>query len=288
MRPFAAVRDPREYRRGMVLGLTLAETLLLLMFLLLMALGALLWRREGELAVARTDATAAAAKAAHEQGEKERLISVLTPLIPELPEHGVAVPDAKTLAARLREAAAAQQRIDELTSALAEARGQRGPEGADQQGRVTELEHQRDELHVGLANERGRRVQAESELRELRERIRRGGSLYPPCGPDEFSFHVTILDQGRAIVEDISTPAGRSHEAWELIRPFPRGTPISLSQFLGATQAYAEWGHARRPECRFGVRVRDRTSAANKGGYKAAMGNLGSPPDFRPFWRVGG
>lgn len=309
MRLFAAVRDPREYRRGMVLGLTLAETLLLLMFLLLMALGALLWRREAELAAAKTDAATATAKAAHEQREREKLTSALASLIPELWERGVAVPDAQTLAVKLVEAERARRQIDELASSLtevradlAEARRQRdalatrvqelerqlGPEGADLPSRLQDLERQRDDLHAGLAREQRKREQAETELRDLRERIRRGGSLYPPCGPDEFSFRVTILDQGRAIVEDISTPAGRRHEAWELIRPFPRGTPISLSQFLGATRAYAEWGHARQPECRFGVRVLDRTSAANKDGYKAAMGSLGSPPNFRPFWRVGG
>lgn len=305
MRLFAAVRDPREYRRGMVLGLTLAETLLLLMFLLLMALGALLWRRDAELAATQQQLD----QERRQSQDLRRALRPLSPLLEELRRQGAEIPSVEALAAKLAEGERAQRQIDELTSSLtevrvelAEARRQRDalatrvqelerqvdPQGADLLGRVRDLERERDELHAALASEQREREQAETELRGLRERIRRGGSLYPPCGPDEFSFRVTILDQGRAIVEDISTPAGRRHEAWELIRPFPRGTPISLSQFLGATQAYAEWGHARQPECRFGVRVLDRTSAANKDGYKAAMGSLGSPPNFRPFWRVGG
>lgn len=319
MRLFAAVRDPREYRRGMVLGLTLAETLLLLMFLLLMALGALLWRRETELTTAQNQverevARSHAMERAAEDFKKRitkleedvrKLTAALSGLRPSdgrtlspeelartLIEGEEAKHEARELRTRLAEAtsqiAGVAAERDRLGARLRELERQLGPEGTDQQGRVRDLERQRDELQAGLADERRRREQAENDLRNLSERIRRGGSLYPPCGPDEFSFRVTILDQGRAIVEDISTPAGRRHEAWESIRPFPRSTPISLSQFLSATRPYAEWGHSRTPECRFGVRVQDRTSASNKDGYKAAMGSLGSPPNFRPFWRVGG
>ncbi|MCS6879265.1 MAG: hypothetical protein NZP72_13320 [Geminicoccaceae bacterium] len=41
----AAITDPREYRRGVILGLTFAEVLLLLVFLLLLAAAAVLERR---------------------------------------------------------------------------------------------------------------------------------------------------------------------------------------------------------------------------------------------------
>ena len=41
---------PREYRRGVVLGLTMAEVLVLLVFLLLLTMAALLFRRDKEQA----------------------------------------------------------------------------------------------------------------------------------------------------------------------------------------------------------------------------------------------
>lgn len=316
MRLFAAVRDPREYRRGMVLGLTLAETLLLLMFLLLMALGALLWRREAELATAQSQI---------ERGEAQiREIDDLKKQVTKLEKHigdlmaalsGPHRPgeerSPEELARTLIEGEAAKREAEELRTRLADAATQLagviaerdrldarvreldralGPGGSELAGRIGELERQLGESRSEIAKEKGERERAENALRELQDRIRRGGSLYPPCGRDEFSFRVTILDQGRAIVEDTSTPAGRSHQAWSLIRPFARGTPIPLTDFLAATQGYAQWGwrEPRQPECRFGVRVQDRTSPGNKAGYKEAMGSLGSPPNFRPFWRVGG
>ncbi len=64
------IADEREHRRGLVLGLTLAEVLLLLLFLLLLALGARLQRLAAEITSANT--------------ENERLHSAVAILGPQL------------------------------------------------------------------------------------------------------------------------------------------------------------------------------------------------------------
>lgn len=103
----AISRDPREYRRGMVLGLTLAETMLLLLFLLMMVAAAVVWR----------------VREAADDGERraEATEALIRPSLELLQRQGARVTDAVDLAQRLERLQAAEAERDALREALARA-----------------------------------------------------------------------------------------------------------------------------------------------------------------------
>lgn len=106
-----ATHDLREYRRGMVLGLTLAETLLLLLFLLLMVVAAMLWRAEERERSA--EASTVDAERRLEVVERE-----VRPLIEALAREGLSAASASDLAARLEQARQLEPERDRLRREL--------------------------------------------------------------------------------------------------------------------------------------------------------------------------
>lgn len=103
MRTSRPIIDEREHRRGLVLGLTLAEVLLLLLFLLLLALGARLQQLSARVAVAD-----------RENDRLEASVKALSPLLARLKLGGQSdKDDVRTLAEKLG-------RVDRLEGALAE------------------------------------------------------------------------------------------------------------------------------------------------------------------------
>ena len=116
---------PNEYRRGVVLGLTLAEVLILLVFLLLLTMTALLMRKDRENAALRRDMQddAAIAAVVHQVAARE----------------GVAIDDDR-LANLIRDVAQA----DKLRSELQEAQEQAAANAraaSDDQALASLLEH---------------------------------------------------------------------------------------------------------------------------------------------------
>ena len=128
--------DPREYRRGVVLGLTFAEVLLLLVFLLLLAAAAVHERTRRELERARPAAEALAGA-------------------------GLPLDDPAALARRLEEGTRAREALPALREELAELRARLAARLAQ--------ERQAEELAVALE----RSEAARRELAETLEATRR-------------------------------------------------------------------------------------------------------------------
>jgi hypothetical protein len=105
--------DLREYRRGMVLGLTLAETLLLMLFLLLMAVAALLMRSEERERTAIDGVTEA-------RGKIDGIERELRPLMEALERQGLPPGAAGDFAQRLDEARQIRNERDLLRRELSE------------------------------------------------------------------------------------------------------------------------------------------------------------------------
>jgi hypothetical protein len=120
----AITRDPREYRRGMVLGLTLAETLLLLLFLLLMAAAAVMWRAEQDVRVAEDGKRRAVSRAEQAENRMRVATDELAPLLHELQRQGLSPASIAELVERLERgdsvAADRDQLRDTLTTVQAE------------------------------------------------------------------------------------------------------------------------------------------------------------------------
>src|ERR1035438_8610432 len=93
--------DPREYRRGVVLGLTLAEILILLVFLLLLSAGAVLFRHEREEGLISE--------------QINRYVSALAPVLETLAARGMSVKDTDELVALIERESHEQALVGELT-----------------------------------------------------------------------------------------------------------------------------------------------------------------------------
>ncbi len=319
--------DPREYRRGMVLGLTLAETLLLLLFLLLLATAALMWKREQ--AVMQAEARL---------GELKASLDHMRPLLEELRRRGPTATTVEALIGRLARGEAAESQVRELQQQRQEALGrarraeqERNESAAtllrleqeaaqlraslsEAQGAARRAEQERDEsaatllrLEQEAAQLRTSLSEAQGAARALSDRaaglernlhtaIAEGmieAGVYPSCwragGPDGEAFRIDLHDGGRITVTDTAPAERRAEAPWTRIGPFPRNVEIRMDTFLAAIQPLARWGQSARPQCRFRVRVVDATSANNKADYRRMMGQLGNANNqHTPFYRFGG
>ena len=284
--------DPREYRRGMVLGLTLAETLLLLLFLLLLATAALMWKREQ--AVMQAEARL---------GELKASLDHMRPLLEELRRRGPTATTVEALIGRLARGEAAESQVRELQQQRQEALGRaRRAEQERNESAATllRLEQEAAQLRTSLSEAQGA-ARALSDRaagleRNLHTAIAEGmieAGVYPSCwragGPDGEAFRIDLHDGGRITVTDTAPAERRAEAPWTRIGPFPRNVEIRMDTFLAAIQPLARWGQSARPQCRFRVRVVDATSANNKADYRRMMGQLGNANNqHTPFYRFGG
>jgi hypothetical protein len=286
----------RDYRRGVILGLTLAEVMLLLIFLLLLAAAALLDRaeRRAENAVARSTAL-----------ERD-----LGPMLDAFQRSGQAITSADELVAIVRRARDA----DLLESALAAARAA----AAQNVVRQSEVEAARlernalareldaaqrdlvaakadatrvasdggklltynellqtlDTLPGGagahpektLANVIGQYRQAMQEL----GRLKGNGSGLPfcwvaPSGQPIYMLVFELRDAGFVVHEQQPRPRPED-AAWALLGGLPRDTLIRDVDLTGMAAPLVT--EANRRQCRYAADVIDRTNAANKSGYR--------------------
>lgn len=123
-------RDPREYRRGMVLGLTLAETMLLLLFLLMLAAAALLWRANEENRASEALFREAEIRRADAERRESLIEAELRPLIEAFRRQGIDVGSIAEVSRQMAEARAIVTERDQLREARARAETRAGEERA--------------------------------------------------------------------------------------------------------------------------------------------------------------
>jgi hypothetical protein len=280
-----------EHRRGLVLGLTLAEILMLLLFLLLLAFGAKLHnltREKNELHVAMAE---------------------LAPLIAEIRLRGGL--DGETIQALVKGLARVQQ-LEKDVSALTEKNAKLQAELGDKTAQLKSLEPilqaaarikpddppallkraiaiveavgtEMDPDQLKSLSELASKGEAAQDLvaalQEERDRFRRerdnlmrrgNGLTYPSCwtasdGQTEYIFDVTIRDAGLA-VRDIAPATRAGDPAWNHVDAFPRGAEIDEHRFLSSTKKLFEW--SKEQNCRFYSVIRDGTGPSSKERYK--------------------
>jgi hypothetical protein len=292
------IANEGEHRRGLVLGLTLAEILLLLLFLLLLALGV----RVHNLV--------------HTNAELHGAIADLEPLFAEIRTQGwFSSESVEVLVKRLahmqqleRQVSALTERNAELETRLAglqalgfdtteklkalepiiRAASQINPEDPPsvlRRGMAMvktvgmDIEPDRLKSLSEMASKGETRDKKIAELtaegdRFRRERdnlMRRGNGLtYPSCwtgadGRTEYIFDVTIRDTGMT-VRDIAPSNRATDPALKYIDPFPRNREIDDRLFLSATTKLFNW--SKEQNCRFYSVIRDGTGATSKERYK--------------------
>ena len=301
--------DQREYRRGMVLGLTMAEIAILLIFLLMLAAAAASMRR-GE----QSDADARALR------ERVELAEADARLQRERAERAERQRDAALQAAG--NAAALVRRLDELVEANRSLAAQRDAlrterdrlaaaldarSRAESGGLAGVLRDMRERLGIAqdvpdarvlsaLVRRLDELVEAERAAsrqlavlggqneqmrRELAQRRGQGGSGLPYCWPTssgdtEFMQRISMHDGARVTVRDRLPMAQPSDPAWRLLVGVPRDRMMSMQEFRAAAEPLL--AHARALRCRFAVEAIDMTGPSNKEGYKSLQ---------RGIWELG-
>ena len=290
------IADEREQRRGLILGLTLAEVLLLLLFLLILVLGSQIrsWRERYET----LDQTLDQLKPLQETLASSGVTDIRN--VQELVTKFQALQASEKEISRLRLENAELSKQSELTKSLqlipkvgmpqiAEvikrasevdpndppAFLKRSLDVMDRLGRTTTPEQVKSITEMvssqDLENKLATLEADRDKIRRERDNLMRGpgnGLTYPSCwttasGQTEYIFDVTLADAG--VLVRNATPARASDPAWAFVGQFARDTLINENVFIGSTKKLFEWSKAER--CRFYAIVRDATGAS-KARYK--------------------
>lgn len=264
------------YRRGFVLGLTLAEAALLLVFVVLLLMVAGFERRDRAIAELESlqsmAANMAPAGADPISFAKNQLVA-----LSELREAAGSVSDdwdedfielvRAVVTARQggelvdvsRALQEKQERIDLMLEALGQLDGTAG---------VKELLERVADSEARLSNQRGQLTALQNRL----ERAGQGGVL-PSCwttpeGRIDYLLDVVLGSGGIRIKE--SSPERRRSERERLpMGPVVAGRTYSQAEFQALTKAIYDWSVAR--ECRFYVNIFDGTQEHEKERYKSLL-----------------
>lgn len=297
--------DEREQRRGLILGLTLAEVLLLLLFLLLLVLGSQIrtWRERYEMLGQTLDDLKPMQAALASSGVSDvRNVQELVERFQKLQATEKEVSRLRSDNAELRSENADLSKQSELTKSLRLISKDRVPEVTDLLRRASEIDPNdppaflkrsldvMDRLGRGTTPEQVKPLSEMASSKELeeklgsleadRDKIRRerdnlmrgpgNGLTYPSCwttstGQTEYIFDVTLGDTG--VLVRNATPARANDPAWSLVGQFSREAMINENVFIGATKKLFESSVAQK--CRYYAIIRDAT-----GGSKARYKHL--------------
>jgi hypothetical protein len=288
--------DEREQRRGLILGLTLAEILLLLLFLLLLVLSSQIktWRDRYELldqtmnelkplqeavtAGGADDVDSVQALVVRFQAlqNSEREISRLKTENAGLAKQSELV---KSLGAvsdeKLRDATSAIKRAAEIDPSDPPAVLKRALDVIDRLGPSTRPDQVKPLSEMSAGPELEKKLAGleadRDNIRQQRDNLMRGpgnGLTYPSCwttaaGQTEYIFDVTLSDTGVQVRN--ATAARANDKAWGMVGSFARDTTINENVFIGATKKLFEWSKGQN--CRFYTIVRDGTGSS-KARYK--------------------
>jgi hypothetical protein len=309
--------DDREQRRGLVLGLTLAEILLLLLFLLLLTLAAEVSEWQGKADDAQKKADDAEAHLEQLQPLQQALYSggaIDIGNVKQLVERFQRLQTLETKAKALKEqneALVEQSKLFNsldlekpdalhgLTNAIQQAAQidpndppaalKRAVEILNRLGKDTKPEQVKPLSQMIPENDLAQKLKTtEAEREKYRTDVLNlmhsgNGLTYPSCwktptGQTEFIFDVTFGD--RAIRVQNATAARAKDPAWQKVAPFARDTDINEHAFVTATKTLADW--AKTQNCKFYTRNRDETGPSNKSRYKSLQRTV--EQNFYPYY----
>jgi len=265
-----------EYRRGFVLGLTLAESMMLLLFVLLLLLLLGFERRENQIEVLQESQQRLADLSDGKKHEELLRLIEKGQAFEELEQvQGLEISDDFI---ELVQEMAIQSRTSGLNFI----------EKIEEQSRKIEALNKKLEQFSDLGSPES--ILKELELATVDESTLRGqvaelqrmlessgnGRVLPSCwsterGDIQFLLDVTLLDEGIYVQETI--PLGREVSRARL----PLAT-VDLSDPLSVT-GFLEWSadlfnYSVEEECRFYVRVRDSTGPMMKGRFKELLSTV--------------
>lgn len=260
-----------SYRRGVLLGLTMAEIIMLIIFLLLLAFSTLLDRAKKENA-------AQAALIQMDKSYVERLVKVFSSQPPDMTADIVRtiekLPEVVSLIKEKDLAKDGSEPVEQVVmrglekiQAEKEARDAMGDAPMEQQ-LLAALAKQK-ELE---AEARNLSDQKKSLISQIESKGR--GVDWPPCWPDssgkgsEFLFKVDLTNEGITLFDN--APPHRAEEKARLpMQNIKYGVPRNIGQFQAETAPLFNW--SKQKECRFYVLIYDKTGASEKALFKRLL-----------------
>lgn len=246
------------YRRGIVLGLTMAEVGILIIFVLLL----LIALRERRLLGARSVPTDRLA--ALEQAE-----STLSEIRSALGLHEAASEEITRLVRSLAEIAAtseARSTLEKLRAVqeeLARIREAIGDHAAAEQ-----LMAQVEQLTFRVSNQEGQLRRYEKQLKESGSGQGQRACWVKPDGTIEYLYEVVLASNGIRMREYVTPERAKERSTLPMPKVDPRET-MQPDDFLRRTQPLYE--HGRAANCRFLVVVYDATGPTEKERYKKLL-----------------
>jgi len=290
--------DELEHRRGLTLGLTLAEVLLLLLFVVLLALGwrmmtlqrdqqtarAILERENTRLHRTNDDLTSAL-RGFHAIGANleqlkaaDAAVAAALEIDPKNPAEVLAraVATLKRLGTGpLSDMLTKSEKLEALEGAIVLARRINPDDPAEALARAAEILSRlgpdtKLEDVVPIEQIRSLSSQLERAVSERDNLMHTGNGLtYPSCwrtaeGKTEFIFDVTFQDTG--IIVRNATLSRADDPAMQLVAGVPRNEVINENILKSETLAL--FNYSKGQNCRFYAIIRDSTGATNKARYK--------------------
>lgn len=295
----------RHYRRGLVLGTTMAEIMILIIFILLLAFAWALRLQfkhiqelEGQVRELTEELNVATRDAGPTGGESIQDI---------LKEYVRQKSQIKELAQKLQEADAVKDQLKQYDK-IQKITEQLGIKGAPQPDELKKLEDRLsagdkvlaalDQLPPGSLTKTPDDVakalpkldqiaKADSVAKEnadlkgmvsnLRAKLGAGrGADYPPCwanerGQIQYIFNMSLMDNGTIQVHDNAIPERAADQAKLPLQYVRYDSPMDPTEFNHVLLPLFNYSQQHDPQCRFFVRVYDQTSDSNKLTYKASL-----------------
>jgi cell division protein FtsB len=297
-------RDNATYRKGLVLGLTLAELGILVIFVLLLAFGAALLAKNRQIDQLKraVPEERAASRVERLLREKAADPAAARSLARELVDSAVRQDAVDEARRRLGQAAAAVTKAEEAAGSgkpadhtgSASAKAPASDRDMDRRGedlrrRIADIAAERDALKATMADlPSGKSKIAEQMLSTRLENERLKGSMAyatrrlealgkgsekPACwatrtGAPEYIFDVTLTSAG-IVTHDRALPSRRAEQARLPLAGMAYDRTLQGPGFQSMTKPLFDWGEAHG--CRFFVLVTDRTGAAEKRRYKTLL-----------------
>lgn len=258
------------YRRGVILGLTLAEIMLLILFLLLLTFASVLSREKKQ----------------YEQkiqllskGNKniEKVVTVLEESDPAITEELVEAFETLPAVTTLIKKENLKKSKSETTKqvvlrAMEKLTAEKAVESTSGESSIKDkllkAVNDNEELKAQIANVQG---QNKNILHQLNSQGK--GADFPPCWADskgrpEYIYNVYLSNDGITLVDN-KIPHRQSEQAQLPISSVVYDEPISQGQFVNQTSDLKEWAVSH--ECHFYVRIYDETDGSKKALYKSLL-----------------
>lgn len=262
----AALNNNAAYRRGIVLGLTMAEIIILVVFLLLLAFAALLDREKK------------ANQAQKEMGPQlEKISYLLSSQEPDMKEEIVRIIEKLPSIVRLinehdLKEASTEAADEVITRSLVRLEAARATEDylADlpREERLAQAVETQKELEAEVGNLKDQKASLIAQM----EKGGRGVD-WPPCwstrdNKPEYIYKTDLTSDG-IIIRDNPLPHRAEQKARIPIQNVQTDKLLSISQFQAQTRDLFEW--SKKKECRFYVIVNDLTGVDEKQKYKQLL-----------------